>query len=108
MGGPPIAGFVVEATGDKHISFYISTTLLGISAVICFTAWLAQKRISRSAGPAAEMKTACCHCMLSLQAVTASCDCMLSLKAVTASCDCMPGLHARISCCDCMFEQQAR
>jgi len=58
--GPPIAGFVVEATGDKRISFYISATLLAISAIICFISWLAQKRISRSATQEIEMKKEAC------------------------------------------------
>merc|ERR1712080_592871 len=44
--GPPMAGFIVDATGDSNIAFYISTGLLAVSAVICFAAWLAQRRIT--------------------------------------------------------------
>lgn len=42
--GPPIAGFVVDYTGNRDIAFYISTILLGISAVICALSWVAKKR----------------------------------------------------------------
>jgi len=58
--GPPIAGFIVDATGSREVAFYISTVLLAISAIICFTSWLAKTRMSGSqggGGGGAEMKT---------------------------------------------------
>jgi len=59
--GPPIAGFIVDATGSREVAFYISTVLLAISAVICFTSWLAKKRMtssgSQEGGGVTEMKT---------------------------------------------------
>merc|ERR1712192_273646 len=56
--GPPIAGFIVDATGSREVAFYISTVLLAISAVICLMAWLTQKRMSSSASQGGtEMRT---------------------------------------------------
>jgi len=46
--GPPLAGFVVDGTGDLDIAFYISTGLLLTSSVICLLSWIVQKRRTRS------------------------------------------------------------
>jgi MCP family monocarboxylic acid transporter-like MFS transporter 12 len=42
--GPPLAGFIVDGTGDLDIAFYISAGLLVVSAVVCLGAYLAIKR----------------------------------------------------------------
>ena len=43
--GPPIAGWLVDESGNKDYAFYLSAALLFSSAVICVAAWLAQKAI---------------------------------------------------------------
>ena len=43
--GPPIAGWLVDKSGNKDYAFYLSAALLFSSAVICVAAWLAQKAI---------------------------------------------------------------
>ena len=47
LSGPPIAGWLVDHTGDKEYAFYLSAGLLFTSAVICVAAWLAQKAKER-------------------------------------------------------------
>lgn len=41
--GPPIAGWLVDYSGNKDNAFYLSAGLLFTSAIICVFAWLAQK-----------------------------------------------------------------
>jgi len=45
--GPPLAGWLVDYTGNKDNAFYLSASLLATSAVICVAAWLAQRIIER-------------------------------------------------------------
>lgn len=45
--GPPIAGWLVDYSGNKDNAFYLSAALLFISAIICVAAWLAQKAKER-------------------------------------------------------------
>ena len=45
--GPPIAGWLVDQSGNKDYAFYLSAALLFSSAVICVAAWLAQKAIAK-------------------------------------------------------------
>merc|ERR1711936_1464054 len=41
--GPPIAGWLVDYSGNRDNAFYLSAGLLFTSAIICVAAWLAQK-----------------------------------------------------------------
>ena len=43
MSGPPIAGWLVDYSGNRDNAFYLSAGLLFTSAIICVAAWLAQK-----------------------------------------------------------------
>ena len=45
--GPPIAGWLVDYTGNKENAFYLSAALLFTSALVCVFAWLAQKAKER-------------------------------------------------------------
>jgi len=45
--GPPIAGWLVDSTGQKESAFYLSAALLFLSAIICVGAWVAQKVIRK-------------------------------------------------------------
>jgi len=45
--GPPLAGALVDATGNKDYAFYLSAALLLASSLICVVAWLAQKAIEK-------------------------------------------------------------
>merc|ERR1719225_51089 len=45
--GPPIAGLLVDKTGQKENAFYLSAALLFLSAIICVGAWVAQKIINK-------------------------------------------------------------
>ncbi|XP_023341712.1 monocarboxylate transporter 12 isoform X2 [Eurytemora carolleeae] len=42
--GPPLAGFIVDGTGDLDIAFYISSGLLVVSAVVSLASYLTIKR----------------------------------------------------------------
>jgi len=44
--GPPLAGYLVDQTGNMENAFYLSAALLFTSAVICGAAWIAQKSIA--------------------------------------------------------------
>jgi len=45
--GPPIAGWLVDYTGNKDNAFYLSAALLVTSALICVAAWVAQRMIEK-------------------------------------------------------------
>jgi len=45
--GPPIAGYLVDTTGNKENAFYLSAALLFTSSVICGAAWIAQITIAK-------------------------------------------------------------
>ena len=45
--GPPIAGWLVDKSGNEEYAFYLSAALLFSSAVICVAAWIAQKTMER-------------------------------------------------------------
>ena len=47
LSGPPLAGALVDATGNKDNAFYLSAALLLASSLICVVAWLAQKAIDK-------------------------------------------------------------
>ena len=47
LSGPPLAGALVDATGNKDYAFYLSAALLLASSLICVVAWLAQKAIEK-------------------------------------------------------------
>eukprot|EP00090_Calanus_glacialis_P041215 TRINITY_DN7249_c0_g1_i1.p1 TRINITY_DN7249_c0_g1~~TRINITY_DN7249_c0_g1_i1.p1 ORF type:complete len:452 (-),score=90.60 TRINITY_DN7249_c0_g1_i1:690-2045(-) len=44
--GPPIAGYLVDQTGNMDNAFYLSAALLFTSGVICGFSWIAQKVIA--------------------------------------------------------------
>jgi len=49
LSGPPMAGFIVDGLdGHLEIAFYISAGLLITSSVICFFAWIVQRRAVRT------------------------------------------------------------
>ena len=41
--GPPLAGWLVDYTGNRDNAFYLSAALLLTSALICVAAWVAQR-----------------------------------------------------------------
>ena len=45
--GPPIAGWLVDYTGNMDNAFYLSAALLVTSALICVAAWVAQRMIEK-------------------------------------------------------------
>jgi len=45
--GPPIAGWLVDKSGNIENAFYLSAALLFASAIICVAAWIAQKAIEK-------------------------------------------------------------
>merc|ERR1712061_43189 len=45
--GPPIAGWLVDQSGNKDYAFYLSAALLVTSALICVAAWVAQRIIEK-------------------------------------------------------------
>jgi len=45
--GPPIAGWLVDKSGQTENAFYLSAALLFASAIICVASWLAQKAVEK-------------------------------------------------------------